>query len=230
MNGYLSGTLENYYPEVELLSTYLDESNELTLNLYPIKTFQGSVKKRLVEKSLDNDGAEIWTFKETSDQFLNIDDFVVLIIEKVLETENEEPFLQYATINGSQSYFDIDLTVGKFSIDGILMRHLGENYTLQELVIEDEEICVDPGLFEEEECVKVNGTTFNGTMYLGGVVFDESTGYFEVTSDNMLNNSVKFYIHRANINQIEKMNDLASISTDPQYTIDHYSSLVPRFE
>ena len=231
LNGLITGFKDNYFSDAVIITTLLEESAEVTLEMFPLKNFNAKIRTRSVEKNYDLDAVDPeFEFFEESEGFLHTDDELIFIVEKVAEIPAEDPLVSNNLINLSVGDFSIELTVGKYSITGMLMRKLGEDRAKSEIVIPDKELCVDPGLFSSEECFTLNGTSFNDTMFIGGVIFDEVTGYFEITPEDMDKDELTFYIYSANIDHVDTMEDLGAITLNSQYTIDHYSSLVPRFE
>lgn len=230
--GVLNAKLSGYVSEPYPLDVVRGESASIEMSLYPIMEKQLSVQKRMIQKEVVDEGVQrntLWVFKNESSEDLALDDQVLVILER--QSPLEDNFVRMASFSGSnEDNQTIELTVGEYKIEVILLHHFGENHTYDEWVIPEREECAGGGLFHGEECYTIPEIVFNSSLYLGGARLDvDTTGYFNITEEDLQQNTITMYAVAVNLEDLTRVEDLEQLGKPDEYVVSYKDRVVPVF-
>ena len=172
--GFISFVHEDYETYTEPLNTNLDESYNITAELYTPKEFNISVMKKEFVKT--NQG---WEFKDNALHLLDTE-YAMVSIERVDGVVDDFQSLGLYYGNESESE-TIKVMPGKYSID---IYH----YRDEPFIIPEYKECYDTGWFGEEECTTIPRMVMNTTV-LSQMEFNHS-----FTAEDIMNSSeIIFY-------------------------------------
>ena len=249
LSAFKDGFVSNPYG-----TTFVDDDfEEIELNLSPIVTKKIEVKKRMLVKkvaggpgfgfeivqilnNLNNmgmnawasgHGIEYWEYVETA-QDMALDDRVLIIMER--KSEYEEDFAAMATFTGENTEGQtVDIAEGQYAVEVVMFREFGENKSRYEFVIPEREDCEGGGLFSDEECYTIPEIKFNSSFYLGAANLDETTGYFNVTAEDLEKDTMTVYVIAVTLDDIKVVEDLELMDMYDDFAGNNLTRIMPVF-
>ncbi len=242
VGGVLVGELQGYVSEPIDLSLEQGETENVNMELYPVLTKKLVVKKRIIEKQvqdretaggiLDNPITQrvlVWAYLNETDQDLSVDDRAIIILER--QSTLEDNFVQMKSFTGSEdNNQEIQIAVGQYSLETFLMRELGEGKTMETFVIPEREECTDGGIFSGDECFTIPAIQFNGSLYLGGYKLDNSsTGLINITKEDLQKDAITIYVVGVDVDSLDIAEDLEQLDKAQEYVDADRESVIPEF-
>ncbi len=191
--GYLMVEKPGYHPAVFDLSTTDDQEHEFTADLNKYRMFNTSIKK--YEMSVKNTPMnqnlvkrEVTCCNQPID--LKEGEYAIISLQKLKESDYESTFAQTITMIPGQDPLPIKLIPGKYTLTGTFFSANTYNITKECF-----KVCTNRGIFGCSAHKSLPEQDVQMVQF-GGSIFNETTGYWELT-DDMLdsgNKQIEFYV------------------------------------
>ncbi|MCK4521501.1 MAG: hypothetical protein KAU20_02925 [Nanoarchaeota archaeon] len=182
-NGVVHLRRNNYSTKTGTLTINSLNPRVLEYNLAPLKTFNASVKKYIM------DDPDICCGNAVD---LDSFDSVIILIKKIKENSLEEDFSNTILLNKEINTTEIKLMPGKYTINAMLID--GKGFHIPAGCKEYCHEYDDDGECEEYDYLPKQDINANQST-LGGALFGE-TNYFVITDDDMTKDNIEFNVVR----------------------------------
>lgn len=239
LNGLISGYKDGYFIQSKFLTTSLGKDKEIIINAEPEKTLNLYVKKRAIGKETVllgglNNYVTTWVFYPNSSYYLDNDDELTLIFTKQKLSDSEDDYIKFVQFNGTMISSTVNLVSGQYKVEGYLIRYFGVNRSIQRFVIPPKTFNYDSEPLNPFCCdssITTPEIEFNNSIFLGGVLFDDTTsGFVNISIADLSKKSITVYIVAATLNDLQEPEDVEQIDKGPYYSTNNRESLLPVFE
>ncbi|MFA6072546.1 MAG: hypothetical protein WC758_00335 [Candidatus Woesearchaeota archaeon] len=225
-------SMDNIYQDV-----ILDSPINLLVKVYPEKEITISVEKKNFAPSAPAENIDSkaidrkWIYDGGAGTANIMVDEEVIVLMTEVRKDTQQPRAQFVVLNITNDTSVVMLTPGLYNVQIISMLQLGEGHLKQNITIPNRTMNIKDDFLSTTTFV-INETVINESMYLGGLSFDETTGYLNVTFDNLTFPNLVFVYPSydpIDLKYIEDLNVLSAIQaaqTNPSYI----GIFNPRFE
>ncbi|MGV8162518.1 MAG: hypothetical protein ACP5N2_04275 [Candidatus Nanoarchaeia archaeon] len=234
IGGKFSVVTRNYsMPEI-IEDIVLDNPLEKTLKVYPEKEITLSLKKinfaptkipENINDAIDRD----WKIVSGEGLLNIIQDEEVIFLMSEIRADAGQPRVQFLNLNFTNNEGTLKLTPGDYNVQIISILHLGEGYSRNSIIIPKRTITQGTFITGTEE-IELNETVFNETLYLGGINFDENTGYFNISAENLTNSEIIFYYPSYDPVDLKFLEDLNVLGLIQEVQTTYPDKFIPKFE
>ncbi|MBU0666055.1 MAG: hypothetical protein ABIC91_00810 [Nanoarchaeota archaeon] len=230
MDGLVTGMKEDYFVTPELLTTSVGVSKEIQLSLEPVSELNMKIQKKELKKEPISMGEFEWVFRNQS-MYLDDDESVIIIFTRQRTSISDDEFVSVYNVLGFNSdRVPVELVSGLYKIEAYSLLGVGDNYSRQEIVFPEKEMCYDAGLFAGQECQTIEEIVFNSTVFTGGILFDESTsGFVNISLENLESGVITLNLVVPDVDQWSDFKDLSTLTSYENYSVTHRSDLLPIF-
>ena len=213
LGGIISSFHKDYFIPSIRIDTYTDEPQNITIYAEQKQKFEVTFKERMVGKTIGEDDEVVWAFRPSSERDIAFDENLIAVFTRE-KNLGDMDFISQIMFYGNQSDKPtVDLVSGKYNVDVFLFQG--------PLTIPEQEI---------EDDVTVPEIKFNDTFYGGGISMTNATsGFFEVTYDDLNKNDLLFYILAYEHSDFTESADLSQLGLLDTYVTNNSISFVPEF-
>jgi hypothetical protein len=219
VNGIISYLNQDYFTPAQLLTTSLDEDQDLTaVDSYPYIEKKVDAMKYLYSTQ----------FNQLALNSMNLDqnEKALISLTRVKETPGDDDFLATAEVYGNQTTSStMRLIPGKYELNINIIKQ-------ESLLIPAEKRKVDAGFFGAlvgaQNEVEIPEVKVDGSYVSGGAEFTEQTGYFIIQPSSLYDNS-KIVFNAIGFSTPKKVEDMAEIGNVADYSTRFRQQLEPAY-
>ncbi|MFC2135637.1 hypothetical protein ACFLTH_13565, partial [Bacteroidota bacterium] len=233
VDGRISGFKHGYFVTNSFLTTDLNEEAEVIVYAEEKKTFNLSLKKRMVGREVTSDGgipSASWAYIPDSNRDIGYDERVMIVFTRVAGL-GEEEFVSQVVYYGNESDIPtVEFVSGQYVVEAFLFK--------SGIVIPPKEYC-DGGFLGtgiDEDCYESPEINFNDSFYGGGLLLDadyfynnETTGYFNVTFEDKEEDEVTVHLLAFDSVYFTEPEDLEIIDKQDRFIIPNREQFYPIF-
>ncbi|MBU1201094.1 MAG: hypothetical protein KJ583_04595 [Nanoarchaeota archaeon] len=224
LDGVISFSDNNYYIDKPTYLTSVKGKNQaVEIVAYPKKKLNITILSNPVRKNYDFSIPKIFWEPVFLELTPSIDETFLIRVERISNDSSINEFKSFASFN-SETPAAIEFIPGNYSIEVISLLYLGENRSVDRIVIPEDERCYSG------ECFTLPEVSFNATFPSGGVVLNNETGYFEIGEDIYNKSNITFKVFTIDHAGMKVMEDLEEMNKIEYYSMNYKSNILPVLE